>query len=99
MMHMPCNSKSCSIQKSAIVKTATEASSAAEPCTTPYALLELLHNDNIWCVDALHNQLSDTITLFNCEVDLAEIEEDDFHRTTIIGINDACASVDAVFDS
>jgi hypothetical protein len=43
--------------------------------------------------------LSNTIAFFDCEVNLAEIEENNFEWSTIVGVNNACASIDAVFGS
>jgi hypothetical protein len=83
----------------AIWHCASESSSAAKSSSAPDTLLELLHNDNIRCVDALDDQLSDAVAFLDREVDLAEVEEDHLDLSTIVGIDDTCTRVDAVFGS
>ena len=45
----------------------------------------------------LQNQLRNTVTLVDSEIDIREVEQQHLHLATVIGIDDAGAGIDEVF--
>ena len=70
--------------------------SASETTSTSNTLLELLDLNNLGCVDALEDQLSNAVTLLDLKVGLVVVEEKNLDLATVIGIDNTSASVDEV---
>lgn len=70
--------------------------SASEATSTSNTLLELLDLNNLGCVDALKDQLSNAVTLLDLKVGLVVVEEKNLDLATVIGIDNTSASVDEV---
>ena len=73
--------------------------SASKTTSTSNTLLELLDLNNLGCVDALEDQLSNAVTLLDLKVGLVVVEEKNLDLATVIGIDNASASVDEVLGS
>jgi hypothetical protein len=73
--------------------------SASETTSTSNTLLELLDLNNIGCVDALKDQLSNAVTLLDLKVGLVVVEEKNLDLATVIGIDNTSASVNEVLGS
>jgi hypothetical protein len=92
----------CPINRDASLQslsTICKATCAAKPSCTTHTLLELLHHCDIGSIDALDDQLGNSVSRLDREVNVAEVEQDHFDLSAIICINDTSAGVDAVFGS
>jgi hypothetical protein len=76
-----------------------KATCASKSSSTTNALCKCLDHLHFRVVDALEDQLSNTVADFDLEILLREVEEDYFDRAAVVGVDYACASVDAVLSS
>jgi hypothetical protein len=67
-------------------------SSAAKAILSSNTLLQFLHLDNFGRKDPLKHKLRNAITLFDLEVLLAEVEEQDPDLAAVVCVDDAGAS-------
>lgn len=70
--------------------------SASETTSSPHALCQLLHLDNLGGVNTLKDQLGDAVALLDFVVGLGVVEQKYLDLATVIGVNHTSASVDEV---
>jgi hypothetical protein len=73
--------------------------SAAESASASNTLLQLLHLDNFRGIDALEDELGDTVVLLDDKVHVAVVEQQDLDLASVVGIDDARAGVDEILRS
>lgn len=70
--------------------------SAAKAANASYALLQLLHLDDLGGIDALQDKLRDAVALLDLKVGLGMVEEQHLDFAAVVGIDDASAGVNEV---
>jgi hypothetical protein len=77
-------------------QTSAIAASAPKPAFASDSIGQLLHHDDIGRVDALDDELRDSVPLLDGKIGVAKVEQNDLERAAVVGVDDAGASVDAV---
>lgn len=73
-----------------------ESSRTPEAAGSSHTRLKLLHDDNFGRVDALDDELGNSITLLDGKIGIAQVEQDDLDLATVVSVDDASARVNAV---
>jgi hypothetical protein len=88
-----------SLSRSLCSRIRRKATCAAKSSCTTNALCKCLHHLDFRVINALEDQLSNAVADLDLEVLFGEVEEDYLDGAAIVGIDYACASVDAVLCS
>lgn len=68
-----------------------------KPPSSPNALLQFLHLNNLRRINPLKHQLRNAIPLLHRKLGRSEVEEQHFQRAPVVGVDHAGADVDVVF--
>lgn len=71
-------------------------SRATKAAHSPDALFQLLDLHHLWGIDALQNQLRNTIALLDVKARLSMVEQQNLDFAAIIGVDDTSAGIDKV---
>jgi len=58
--------------------------------------VEVISHHNFGRLNALENQLCNTVTPLDCKLNVGKVEQHNANSTSIVGVNHACTDVDKV---
>src|SRR5262249_9095521 len=76
----------------------TKTTSAAESSSTANGRLKHGDHLDLRSVNPLKDELRNAVAFFDLEVDVAKVEQDDPSFATVVGVDNTCAGMDAVFN-